>query len=906
MKKLNYSLRKDGRILATAGVATFLLIGAVGNQMLFYVPLSTVQAATIADPVVTTKDSSGVLSVDPQNTAKTTVDISSANMANYFEVTDRLGNRRTINGNQVDLLTGHESTENSWIKGTQLMLAKQQIDFTSDFSLNMTQTITTDNTMGGWGAGDGVSLFFEPLSVAEAISTAGTGYQLGTTRNYTAIKSMTSFNISSNALGQLAGMPSNTWIAYQSLDSMSKAVDGFLNTEISSDRPAGDFSITTAFTFDMSYSASTRTIHVDLLSKDGTSLREWNYVVPDSRIGNGYTVGVAAATAASQSAYSAIFNSYSYAPAKSSLTIKSSGLPTDVTGPDQTGIAAIAGNVIAFYPEGTTAPTVDGNGQKLTSAYPVKEINGYKLKKTQYITIGTDDSNNVVTLDYGKPATVNVNYVAENGASLGTSEVVDGYVGDSYTVTPKTIDGYEYKDVATNSDSLTGVYGDAAKNVTLVYKMLEGTVPDPEVAGNITINYVDENGKVLKPAETVTGFVGNGYEVKEEDILDYDYQGLGKNSAAEKGLFTADKQTITFVYNHKKSQIPDLETSGKLTINYVDENGQTILPSETKTGFVGNGYNVTPKTISNYEYVGLGADSASLTGKLDATDKSITLVYKFPTGNVPDPVVGGALTINFVNKNGETVKPSETVSGFVGNTYDVTPETIDHYQYQGLLDGSSSLVGTFTDKPQTITLMYDFPTGVTPDPEVAGALTIKYVDENGNEIKDAETKTGFIGNGYQVTPETLDSYTYQGLGENSSPLTGKLTKDNQEIVLVYKADEKETTPSTPATTKPGTTTPETTTPETSDEPDKDVKTPETSEPQNAEEKENSDKDTDSGSELDTNKSISTSERTSTNINLISTLPQTNERNSTWITALGLLLIGVTSLAGFIGFRKRKN
>lgn len=315
MKRSRHPYFKYGKIYVTAGVATFLLIGSVGNQALFFVPISAVQAATVAEPIVTTKDSNGLLSVDPQNTAMKIIDITSANMADYFEVSDKTGNRLPINGNKVDLLTGHEPNIQQWEQGTQLMVAKQQIDFKTDFSLNVTQKIVTDNTMGGprgWGAGDGISLFFEPLSVADVIKTAKTGSDLGTTGDATAKQAMTSFNVSTNALGILEGVPKGNWTIYQSSNITTHAVDTFFDTGISSIRPKGAFEKTMVLTFDMNYSAATKTIHVNVLDESGTSLREWNYVLPDSWIGQGYTLGVAAATAASQSAYSATFNGYSY------------------------------------------------------------------------------------------------------------------------------------------------------------------------------------------------------------------------------------------------------------------------------------------------------------------------------------------------------------------------------------------------------------------------------------------------------------------------------------------------------------------------------------------------------------------------------------------------------------------
>ncbi len=73
---------------------------------------------------------------------------------------------------------------------------------------------------------------------------------------------------------------------------------------------------------------------------------------------------------------------------------------------------------------------------------------------------------------------------------------------------------------------------------------------------------------------------------------------------------------------------------------------------------------------------------------------------------------------------------------------------------------------------------------VTPVP---ATLTIHYVDENGNTIGDVLTKTGYVGNGYQVTPGTIDGYTYVGIATESAPVDGVLTTPSTTVTLQYQA-----------------------------------------------------------------------------------------------------------------------
>ncbi|WP_171001912.1 MucBP domain-containing protein, partial [Loigolactobacillus binensis] len=94
---------------------------------------------------------------------------------------------------------------------------------------------------------------------------------------------------------------------------------------------------------------------------------------------------------------------------------------------------------------------------------------------------------------------------------------------------------------------------------------------DNTSAGKLTVNYVDENGNVLKPAQTLSGVVGNGYNVTAADLTAQGYTlDTTKSQNNYTGSLTTDPQTITFVY--QGGQTPDDKaTAGTLTVKYVDE-----------------------------------------------------------------------------------------------------------------------------------------------------------------------------------------------------------------------------------------------------------------------------------------------------------------------------------------------
>ncbi|MCH2844298.1 MucBP domain-containing protein, partial [Listeria monocytogenes] len=52
-------------------------------------------------------------------------------------------------------------------------------------------------------------------------------------------------------------------------------------------------------------------------------------------------------------------------------------------------------------------------------------------------------------------ANIQVNYVAETNQTLATSDTLSGKLGETYTPSPKAIDGYQVKETPTNA---TGTY----------------------------------------------------------------------------------------------------------------------------------------------------------------------------------------------------------------------------------------------------------------------------------------------------------------------------------------------------------------------------------------------------------------------------------------------------------------
>ncbi|EAE7685780.1 cell surface protein [Listeria monocytogenes] len=145
------------------------------------------------------------------------------------------------------------------------------------------------------------------------------------------------------------------------------------------------------------------------------------------------------------------------------------------------------------------------------------------------------------------------------------------------------------------------------------------------------------------------------------------------------------------------------------------------------------------------------------------------------------PVAAHDLTVNYVDEAGAEIHESQTVSGNVGDDYDVTtPEfelSIDKYELDTEQMPTNG-IGTLSSEAQTVTYVYK---------KMEGApVTLKYVDENDNEITTSDTLTGKLDDSYQAKAKDIAGFT---LDKSKLPAnaSGVFEKDSQTVTYVYQA-----------------------------------------------------------------------------------------------------------------------
>ncbi|MEB8419339.1 MucBP domain-containing protein, partial [Enterococcus casseliflavus] len=167
------------------------------------------------------------------------------------------------------------------------------------------------------------------------------------------------------------------------------------------------------------------------------------------------------------------------------------------------------------------------------------------------------------------------------------SQTISGNVGDSYDASTEkyqlTIEGYTL-DESQLPENLKGVFSESAQTITYIYTKI------PVPAADITVEYVDTEGKEVHPSQVISGNVGDSYDASTEEFqltiegYTLDESQLPENS---KGVFSETAQTVTYLY--KKNPIP----AADVTVEYVDTEGNEIHASQTISGNVGDSYDAS-------------------------------------------------------------------------------------------------------------------------------------------------------------------------------------------------------------------------------------------------------------------------------------------------------------------------
>ncbi|HAC1488600.1 TPA_asm: class 1 internalin InlJ [Listeria monocytogenes] len=280
--------------------------------------------------------------------------------------------------------------------------------------------------------------------------------------------------------------------------------------------------------------------------------------------------------------------------------------------------------------------------------------------------------------------------------------------------------------------------------------------PQPIKGEDVTVHYLDDKGEKLADDEVLSGNLGDPYTSSAKDIPDYTLTTTPDNAT---GTFTTTSQSVTYVYTK------NIVAAEPVTVNYVDDTGKTLSPSETLNGNVGDTYNATAKQIDGYT---LSAEPTNATGQFTSSAQTVNYIY---TKN-PAPEKG-VVEIHYVDEDNKQLNSTTEISGTIGDNYTTEPKTIEGYT---LTTTPGNATGTFTTGSQTVTYVY------TKNIEAAEPITVNYVDANGKTLAPSETLNGTIGDTYKATAKQIDGYTLSAEPTNA---TGQFTNSAQTVNYIY-------------------------------------------------------------------------------------------------------------------------
>ncbi|EOB2224354.1 class 1 internalin InlJ [Listeria monocytogenes] len=355
---------------------------------------------------------------------------------------------------------------------------------------------------------------------------------------------------------------------------------------------------------------------------------------------------------------------------------------------------------------------------------------------------------------------------------FGNPMIIEPGDGGVYDQATNTI---TWENLSTDNPAVT--YTFTSENGAIV-----GTVttpfeaPQPIKGEDVTVHYLDDKGEKLAADEVLSGNLDDPYTSSAKDIPDYTLTTTPDNAT---GTFTTTSQSVTYVYTK------NIVAAEPVTVNYVDDTGKTLAPSETLNGNVGDTYNATAKQIDGYT---LSAEPTNATGQFTSSAQTVNYIY---TKN-PAPEKG-VVEIHYVDEDNKQLNSTTEISGTIGDNYTTEPKTIEGYT---LTTTPGNATGTFTTGSQTVTYVY------TKNIEAAEPITVNYVDANGKTLAPSETLNGNVGDTYKATAKQIDGYTLSAEPTNA---TGQFTSSAQTVNYIYTKNTNTDQPL--PTKKPTNTTP---------------------------------------------------------------------------------------------------
>ncbi|MGY5274208.1 MucBP domain-containing protein [Lactiplantibacillus plantarum] len=420
-----------------------------------------------------------------------------------------------------------------------------------------------------------------------------------------------------------------------------------------------------------------------------------------------------------------------------------------------------AGQIVVKYQDSAGNPLapdklLDGKEQ-LGTAYQTAAISipNFYLVATPANATGTfstDTQTVIYQYTRSNAGHITVKYQDANGTTLAPDDVLtgDGQLGRPYQTSAKTIENYRLIQTPANA---TGQFSDQAQTVIYVYTR--------EDAGDITVQYLDENGQQLAADSVLSGQgqLGRPYETSPLNINGYTVKSTQGNTT---GTYTVQPQRVVYIYDRTAGQ--------PVTAKYQDQDGKSIHPDVVHSGYLGDNYSTEQLVIDGYTFKAVQGD---VSGTFGTSAKTVTYVYE-RTAGLP-------VTAKYLDEHGKSIHPDVVHSGYLGDSYSTEQLVIDGYTFKAV---QGDVSGTFGTTAKTVTYVYTVNTPTIPDTQ--GTVTVHYMTKDGIKLNEPTVLSGKTGTTYQTVPLTFTDHELVGQPENAM---GLFTADNVDVTYVYQATD---------------------------------------------------------------------------------------------------------------------
>ncbi|MBO0465946.1 MucBP domain-containing protein [Enterococcus plantarum] len=187
-----------------------------------------------------------------------------------------------------------------------------------------------------------------------------------------------------------------------------------------------------------------------------------------------------------------------------------------------------------------------------------------------------------------------------------------------------------------------------------------------------------------------------------------------------KGIFSEEAQTVTYVY--------DRAEASPVTVQYVDTEGNELVPSEVLTGKVSLPYETAAKNIPGWKLTEI-PENAKATFSEEA--QTVTYVY--------DRAEASPVTVQYVDTEGNELASSEVLTGKVNLPYETSAKNISGWTLTGMPENTK---GTFSEEAQTVTYVYkkEKETTKTPNDDSSDKNRIS---KNSSNVSTQQKKDGY-------------------------------------------------------------------------------------------------------------------------------------------------------------------